>query len=83
MAEDRALALNAAFGKLRLRLLGDAVLRRCARAVAAGQGWPALGPSGYIALTLLQADALETDEAALALGAAGLVDTVAAAEILR
>lgn len=43
---------------LRLRLLGDAVMQRVAWETADRLGWPSTYDAEYIALTILQADAL-------------------------
>jgi predicted nucleic acid-binding protein len=58
---------------LRIRLLGDRVLQSTAWKVAEGLGWPDTFDAEYIALTLLQADALITLDNRLALAATGLV----------
>lgn len=44
--------------RLPRRLLGDAVLRQTAWAIATEQGWPETYDAEYIALTLLHGDAL-------------------------
>jgi predicted nucleic acid-binding protein len=51
---------------LTIRLLGDAVLRRRAWAVAEQLGWPDTYDAEYVALTQLQADAFVTLDAELA-----------------
>lgn len=53
-------------GQLRIRLLGDAVLRRRAWEVADQLGWDSTYDAEYIALTQLQADAFVTLDAKLA-----------------
>lgn len=60
MSEKEGLELNARFSKLKIRLLGDAVLRRRAWAVASELGWDSTYLAEYIALTQLQADAFVT-----------------------
>ncbi|GIG23407.1 hypothetical protein Cch01nite_41310 [Cellulomonas chitinilytica] len=65
----------AAVGKLRIRLLGDAVLRGTAWQVADRLGWESTYAAEYVALTLLQADALVTLDADLARAVAPEVRT--------
>jgi predicted nucleic acid-binding protein len=62
-------------GKLKIRLLGDAVLRRRAWEVADQLGWGSTYDAEYVALTLLQADAFVTLDASLARSVAELVAT--------
>jgi predicted nucleic acid-binding protein len=66
---------HAAFGKLRMRLLGDAVLQRRAWELADRLGWPSTFDAEYLALTQLQADAFVTTDAALAQRAREVVTT--------
>jgi len=56
-----------------IRLLGDGVLRRRAWDVATTLGWSSTYQAEYVALTLLQADALVTLDAELARSAEGIV----------
>jgi predicted nucleic acid-binding protein len=51
---------------LKMRLLGDAVLRRRAWEIADELGWESTYDAEYLALTQLQADAFVTTDAALA-----------------
>ena len=60
-------------GRLPIRLLGDAVLRRQAWKVADQLGWAATYDAEYVALTQLQADALVTLDPELARRAGELV----------
>jgi predicted nucleic acid-binding protein len=62
-------------GKMRIRLLGDAVLRRRAWEVADQLGWDSTYDAEYVALTQLQADAFITQDAKLARSVKGLVET--------
>ena len=62
-------------GRMKIRLLGDAVLRRNAWEVADKLGWDSTYDAEYVALTLLQADALVTLDAELARSVAGVVAT--------
>jgi predicted nucleic acid-binding protein len=60
-------------GKMKLRLLGDAVLRRVAWKLADRLGWASTYDAEYLALTQLQADAFVTLDAELARRAEGVV----------
>ena len=60
-------------GRMKMRLLGDAVLRKVAWEVADELGWASTYDAEYIALTKLQADALVTLDPRLARSADGLV----------
>ena len=62
-------------GRMRIRLLGDAVLRRRAWELADQLGWAETYDAEYIALTQLQADAFVTLDAKLARSVEGLVET--------
>jgi predicted nucleic acid-binding protein len=62
-------------GQMKIRLLGDAVLRRRAWELADRLGWPSTYDAEYVALTQLQADALVTLDAALARQLDGIVAT--------
>jgi predicted nucleic acid-binding protein len=62
-------------GRTRIRLLGDAVLRRRAWEVADQLGWPTTYDAEYVALTQLQADALVTLDPELARRVEGVVET--------
>jgi predicted nucleic acid-binding protein len=61
--------------RLPIRLLGDAVLRRRAWEVADQLGWASTYDAEYVALTLLQADALITLNEELARSVKGIVAT--------
>lgn len=61
--------------RMKIRLLGDAVLRRVAWNVAEQLGWASTYDAEYVALTQLQADALVTLDAELARSVEGLVET--------
>jgi predicted nucleic acid-binding protein len=58
-----------------IRLLGDAVLRRRAWALAEQLGWAETYDAEYVALTQLQADAFVTLDAQLARRVEGIVAT--------
>jgi predicted nucleic acid-binding protein len=62
-------------GRMRIRLLGDAVLRRRAWELADKLGWASTYDAEYIALTQLQADAFVTLDAELARSVEGIVET--------
>ncbi|HKH31748.1 MAG TPA: type II toxin-antitoxin system VapC family toxin [Gaiellaceae bacterium] len=66
LAADVARERLADIGRMRIRLLGDAVLRRNAWEVADRLGWASTYDAEYVALTKLQADALVTLDAGLA-----------------
>ncbi len=67
---------------MRIRLLGDAVLRRRAWEVADRLGWRSTYNAEYVALTQLQADALVTLDEELARSVEGIVAT-ASIDLLR
>jgi predicted nucleic acid-binding protein len=62
-------------GRMPIRLLGDAVLRRRAWELADQLGWSSTYNAEYIALTQLQADAFITLDAELARSVEGIVAT--------
>lgn len=64
-SEQDGLALNMRFARLKIRYLGDAVLRRRAWLIAARAGMSSTYDAEYVALTALQADALVTEDDAL------------------
>jgi len=61
--------------RLKIRLLGDAVLQRRAWAIADVLGWAETYTAEYLALTQLQADAFVTLDDELAQEVAGVVAT--------
>jgi predicted nucleic acid-binding protein len=65
----------ARIGRMPIRLLGDAVLRRRAWELADQLGWASTYNAEYVALTQLQADALITLDADLARSVKGIVAT--------
>jgi predicted nucleic acid-binding protein len=71
VARDRL----ACIGRIKIRLLGDAVLRRRAWEVADQLGWASTYDAEYVALTLLRADAFVTLDAKLARSVEGIVAT--------
>ena len=72
---DVALERLARIGRMRIRLLGDAVLRRRAWDLADKLGWASTYDAEYVALTQLQADAFVTLDADLARRVEGVVAT--------
>lgn len=78
VARDRL----ARVGRMKIRLLGDAVLRRRAWELADRLGWASTYAAEYLALTQLQADAFVTLDAELARSVEGIVVT-APIEALR
>ena len=62
-------------GKMPIRLLGDAVLRRRAWDLADQLGWASTYNAEYVALTQLQADAFVTLDAKLARSVKGIIAT--------
>ena len=77
VARDRL----ADIGRMRIRLLGDAVLRRNAWQVADRLGWASTYDAEYVALTRLQADAFVTLDADLARQVEGIVPTATIDEL--
>lgn len=75
MTEDEGREMLERFGDIKMRLLGDAVLRRVAWNVAGQLGWDSTYDAEYIALTQLQADAFVTLDADLAHQARDVVAT--------
>src|SRR5207302_10955975 len=65
----------ARIGRMPIRLLGDAVLRRRAWELADQLGWASTYDAEYVALTQLQADAFVTLDAELARSVEGIVAT--------
>jgi predicted nucleic acid-binding protein len=78
VARDRL----ARIGRMSIRLLGDAVLRRRAWELADRLGWASTYDAEYLALTQLQADAFVTMGEELARSVEGIVAT-ASIEALR
>ncbi len=70
-------------GRMKIRLLGDAVLRRRAWEVADQLGWHSTYQAEYVALTLLQADAFVTLDDELARRVEGIVTTASIDAVAR
>jgi indolepyruvate ferredoxin oxidoreductase alpha subunit len=71
---ERVSRLNSA--SLKVRFLGDRALQQQAWKIADQLGWETTYDAEYVALTMLQADALVTSNPKLARTVAGLVKTV-------
>ena len=70
-----AKARLATFNRMKIRLLGDAVLRQHAWQIADRLGWASTYQAEYVALVQLQADALVTTDPDLARAVEGIVAT--------
>jgi predicted nucleic acid-binding protein len=68
---------------MKIRLLGDRVSRATAWKIAAGLGWDDIKDAEYLAVASLQADALVTDDDALAAAAEGIVRVAAYEDLTR
>ena len=75
LSADAARDRLARIGRIKIRLLGDAVLRRRAWEVADQLGWASTYDAEYLALTRLQGDAFVTLDDDLARRAQGIVPT--------
>jgi predicted nucleic acid-binding protein len=75
LAVDSALEQLERVGSIKIRLLGDAVLRRNAWRFADRLGWSETYAAEYVALTKLQADAYVTLDEELARRLQGVVPT--------
>lgn len=75
LTADAAREHLARIGRMQIRLLGDAVLRRRAWDVADQLGWAQTYDAEYVALTQLQADAFVTLDGKLARSVEGIVPT--------
>lgn len=81
LTEELARERLAALQGLRLRLLGDAVLRKVAWELATELGWTWTYDAEYVALTRLQADALVTLDPDLARDVRHLVRVAPLSEV--
>ena len=73
----------ASIGHMKIRYLGDAVLRRRAWDVAEKLGWGSTYGAEYVALTQLQGDALVTLDSELARLAGDLVEVASIEDLQR
>ncbi len=71
--EAGALALHEAMTAVKIRTLGDRISRRTAWKLARERGWETLGDAEYLAIGVLQADALVALDPELAAKADGIV----------
>ena len=78
VARDRLTRIR----RMKIRLLGDAVLQRRAWELADQLGWASTYNAEYVALTQLQADAFVTMDAELARSVKGIVE-IASIDSLR
>ena len=83
IAPDVAVDRLARISAMRIRLLGDAVLRRRAWDLAEQLGWAETYDAEYVALTQLQADAFVTLDGELARRVEGVVQTATVEDLLR
>ncbi|MGA9596312.1 MAG: type II toxin-antitoxin system VapC family toxin [Acidimicrobiia bacterium] len=81
MTAETALDYLTRYRKIRMRLLGDAVLQRQAWKIADQLGWNSTYDAEYIALTKLQADAFVTLDETLARQVQGIVVTASIHEL--
>jgi predicted nucleic acid-binding protein len=77
VARDRVARIR----RMKIRLLGDAVLQRRAWELADQLGWASTYKAEYVALTQLQADAFVTLDAELARSVEGIVTTASIDEL--
>jgi predicted nucleic acid-binding protein len=82
LAADVARERLGRIGRLPIRLLGDAVLRRRAWDLADQLGWASTYEAEYVALTQLQADAFVTMDAKLARRVRGVVTIASIDELV-
>ncbi|MEO7731575.1 MAG: type II toxin-antitoxin system VapC family toxin [Kofleriaceae bacterium] len=82
LAADVAREHLARIGKMPIRLLGDAVLRRRAWDLADQLGWASTYEAEYLALTQLQADAFVTMDAKLVRKLRGVVPIASIDEVV-
>ena len=75
LSAEKARERLARVGEIKIRLLGDAVLRRRAWELADELGWASTYDAEYVALTQLQADAFVTLDAKLRRSVKGIVET--------
>jgi predicted nucleic acid-binding protein len=82
LSEPEALRQHDRMTELTMRLLGDRVSRRTAWRIATERGWDTLRNADYLAVTMLQADALVTADPDLATKTRGIVPLAPFAELL-
>lgn len=82
LSVDEARDRLARFSTMRIRYLGDKVLRRTAWLIATELDWDSTDDAEYIALTRLQADRFVTMVPELAAAASTLVETATVDELV-
>lgn len=82
VSEEEGMGRLARFAGMKIRYLGDKVLRREAWSVATRLGWPSTDDAEYVALTRLQADALVALGPRLVAEAGELVPTARLEDLL-
>ncbi|GAA2171206.1 hypothetical protein GCM10009846_04310 [Agrococcus versicolor] len=82
-SEAEAKAMLERVTAIRVRLLGDRVSRSTAWSIAREQGRAEIGDAEHLAVARLQADALVTDDDALAAAADGVVPLAPFEDLLR
>jgi len=82
LSEETARKRLTVIGRMPIRLLGDAVLRRRAWDLADQLGWASTYDAEYVALTQLQADAFITLDKKLARSIRGIVELASIDELL-
>jgi predicted nucleic acid-binding protein len=82
LSEAAAMKLHESMTELKIRLLGDRVSRRTAWRIATERGWTSIREAEYLAVAMLQADALVTVDPELAVKATGVVRLAEVADVL-
>lgn len=81
-AQD-ARALLEELAAVRIRVLNDRVSRATAWRIAQELDWPDTAAAEYLAIAMLQADALITEDHAMAVGAAGRTHLASLSDLAR
>lgn len=82
LSEKAAMELHERMTETKMRLLGDRVSRRTAWQLALEHGWPTVHVAEYIAVAILQADALVAEDLELASRAVGIVQLANLTDLL-
>lgn len=82
ITETAAMDLHERITALKMRLLGDRVSRRTAWKIAREHQWDSIGHAEYLAVTMLQADALVALDPELAAKSGGIVPLASISELL-
>lgn len=83
LTEREAIALMTPLTEIKVRLLGDRVSRRTAWDLARKHDWSTLRDAEYLAVAMLQADALVTADPELAARAEGVVPVATVSDLVR